>query len=404
MPGKTWLDLLPLPDPNMLKRSIFTEITPLPETATRETAVGFLHDHTQMIELNPLVLRHTKTTAPKNATPDELKYMTWYEMTDEIQYIPGTSVRSEVSYKGGFFDLPRGLQTHVFAPGGVDIQAKWSVGGNMPGEPKEAMEMGLEKPKEGLYLREDVDLRCNVFLANFVKRNLKKSHAVLVGRLLEKVEAVERASTHSSRPGTLRSTHSESNLPARRSMQEPNRYNHDSAIGSNSSSPDPPRRSGTHCTCTGRTHLIACPYYSRLYQPPTLYVPAQAAQPLFQSKSTTSAVSDRSWASTPSNHGPPAGSSDVLIQQQYAEYGVLAAAATPQDSSFRPSEVLPEVVASQWTTPGDQYARNSEAYTPEFRTKTSSTQEFKDSIADFENDPQAAKQYYEYQARRTDME
>lgn len=105
----------------MFKRSFYTVITPLPNAVARETAVGVLHDHATMIELNPLVIGHELTSAPSNATDEEKMHMKWYEIKDAIQYIPGTTMTHELTYKGGFYDLPIGLQTHVFAPGGVDI-------------------------------------------------------------------------------------------------------------------------------------------------------------------------------------------------------------------------------------------------------------------------------------------
>lgn len=55
----------------------------------------------------------------------------------------------------------------------------------MPGEPAEPIELGLGAPSTGLYLREDVDLRCNIFMAGFVKKTIKKSHSTLVDRLHE---------------------------------------------------------------------------------------------------------------------------------------------------------------------------------------------------------------------------
>lgn len=33
--------------------------------------------------------------------------------------------------------------------------------------------MGIDAPKEGLYLREDIDLRCSFLTTSFVKKNLK---------------------------------------------------------------------------------------------------------------------------------------------------------------------------------------------------------------------------------------
>ncbi|TKA59774.1 hypothetical protein B0A55_12222 [Friedmanniomyces simplex] len=170
----------------MSKRSFITNITPLPPSITRDTALALLHNHSAMIELNPLVVRHEPTTAPPNATAEEQLKCKWVLITDTINYLPGGAAKSEVSYKAGFYDLPYGIQTHCFAPGGVDLKAIWRVGGNMFGERPEAPELGIAKPSSGLYLREDVEVRCNMFLSNFVKKNLKKSHGTLVEKLLSK--------------------------------------------------------------------------------------------------------------------------------------------------------------------------------------------------------------------------
>jgi hypothetical protein len=202
----------------MSKRSVFTHITPLPPDISRRTAVAFLHDHKEMIEMNPLVLRHTTCTPPSNADQDEMRNMTWYEITDEIQYIPGTAVKGEASYKAGFYNLPKGLQTHVFAPGGVDIHGKWSVGGNMPNEPRESLELGISKPLDGLYIREDVDLRCNVFIANFVKRNLKKSHSTATQKLIKRAREMERQNPQLRRPDSLHSASSDNIVMQRNSL------------------------------------------------------------------------------------------------------------------------------------------------------------------------------------------
>ncbi|KAE8157558.1 hypothetical protein BDV40DRAFT_278025 [Aspergillus tamarii] len=172
----------------MYKRSVFTNITPLPSYITRETVVEALHNHSEMIELNPLVIRHEPCRPPSFAPADEF-HCIWYEMTDRISYLPGGLVRGNVSYAGCFYDLPRGLQTHVYAPTGLDIREKWSVCGNMPGEPREPVELGIpDAPREGLYLREDVNMRSQIWATAFVKRTLKRAHAVLVDRLVIKAD------------------------------------------------------------------------------------------------------------------------------------------------------------------------------------------------------------------------
>jgi len=151
-----------------------------------------LHSHTEMIELNPLVERYIPTKPPKDAPPDEF-HCIWYRLTDRIEYLPGGVITGNVSYNACFHDLPWGLQTHVYAPLGLDIKNRWSVGGNMPDEPREVQELGLGLPRDGLYLREDVDMRCSIFATRFVRKTLKKAHAVLVARLLKKGEIIEDA-------------------------------------------------------------------------------------------------------------------------------------------------------------------------------------------------------------------
>ncbi|KAF3483358.1 uncharacterized protein GIQ15_02682 [Arthroderma uncinatum] len=175
----------------MNKRSVFTSVTPLPPYITREMVVRTLHEHSEMIKLNPLVIDFKKCSPPPSAPPDEF-HCIWYELTDKVQYLPGGLLSGNVTYKACFHDLPAGLQTHVYAPTGLDIQEKWSVGGNMPGEPRETVELGIPgAPREGLYLREDVNMRCNVLATGFVKKTLKKAHGVLVDRLVLKADIME---------------------------------------------------------------------------------------------------------------------------------------------------------------------------------------------------------------------
>jgi hypothetical protein len=96
-----------------------------------------------------------------------------------------------VSYHACFFDTPEGLQTHVYAPLGLEIRGKWSVGGTLPGEPKQTAEKGLKTPRHGIYIREDVTMTCSSLLMGFVKRTFKDSHASLVEKLVEKAHLLE---------------------------------------------------------------------------------------------------------------------------------------------------------------------------------------------------------------------
>lgn len=110
---------------------------------------------------------------------------------DKVNYLPGGLASSSVSYHACFNDLPDGLQTHVYAPLGLDIRAKWTVGGSLPGEPKAPVELGIGAPREGLYIREDVRMKCNIMMMGFVKKTFKDSHSTMVDRLVEKAHVLE---------------------------------------------------------------------------------------------------------------------------------------------------------------------------------------------------------------------
>ncbi|POS69928.1 hypothetical protein DHEL01_v211677 [Diaporthe helianthi] len=182
----------------MSKRSVFTTISPLPADIAREVVVNFLHNHLEMIDLNPLVKERHPIKPPPDAPEDELKCV-WYSLTDRISYLPGGLASGDISYTCAFHDIPDGIQTHCRAPLSVDIREKWTLCGTLPGEPPEPVELGIGAPATGLYIREDVDLRCNLLMTGFVKKNLKKSHATLVEHLVEK--ARRHAATAASSSG-----------------------------------------------------------------------------------------------------------------------------------------------------------------------------------------------------------
>jgi len=76
---------------------------------------------------------------------------------------------------------------------GLNIKGKWTLGGSLPGEPVAPVELGVGAPLHGLWLREDVDMKCNIMMTSFVKKTLKKAHSHLVDRLLVKAQILDAA-------------------------------------------------------------------------------------------------------------------------------------------------------------------------------------------------------------------
>ena len=173
----------------MSKRTTFTTVTPLPAGISRHTVLETLHDHFAMIDLNPLVTERHPIKPPPDATAEEF-HCKWYAVTDKVNYLPGIYSGS-VTFNGCFHDLPDGLQTHIYAPMGLNMKGRWTLGGTLPGEPIQPVEIGLGVPKQGLWLREDVDMKCNFTMVKFVKGTTKKAHGALVKRLVERSQLIE---------------------------------------------------------------------------------------------------------------------------------------------------------------------------------------------------------------------
>ncbi|KAJ9634792.1 hypothetical protein H2204_006025 [Knufia peltigerae] len=176
----------------MKKKSVYANITPIPSHIPRQLAIDMLHSHAEIIELNPLVIGHRPIKAPQNAPADEY-FSTWYEIDQRIQFVPGIGKAGagKISFKGCFHDMPWGLQTHVYPPMGIEIRNKWQIRGNQPGEPPETKELGSGAPAEGLYLREDIEIKCNPAMISFTKNGMKAASKVMVDRLVKKAELID---------------------------------------------------------------------------------------------------------------------------------------------------------------------------------------------------------------------
>ncbi|EHK19328.1 uncharacterized protein TRIVIDRAFT_90424 [Trichoderma virens Gv29-8] len=178
------------------KKEAFTLVTPIPGFIPRQLAIDILHSHGEVLTLNPLVLGFKPISAPRNASADEF-YSTWYEIEERIQVIPGVGKLggSRIKFNGCFHDMPWGLQTHIYAPLNIDLRNKYRICGNQPGfEPPEVREIGLEAlgaPADGLYLREDIEIKTNIAMVSFVKAQLKASNKEMVQRIIKKAELLD---------------------------------------------------------------------------------------------------------------------------------------------------------------------------------------------------------------------
>ena len=79
---------------------------------------------------------------------------------------------------------------------GLDLKEKWTLCGNLPHEPTQPAEIGIGAPISGLYLREDVEMKCNFLMTRFVRKTLKDCLAALVARLVVKSQIEEAAAAN----------------------------------------------------------------------------------------------------------------------------------------------------------------------------------------------------------------
>jgi hypothetical protein len=309
-----------------MTKTTFTTVTPIPPGVSRETVLETLHDHLEMIDLNPSHESREKINPPPEASPEEY-HCTWYQITDSVSYIPG--VKGKVHIKCVFNNLANGLQTHVYAPMGLEIKEKWTLGGSLPGEPVLPVEIGFGVPISGLYLREDVELKCNYFLTKFVRKTLTESLGSLVARLNVKSQLVEAKNSNrmtymSGSPSLLQSSPSmhqhspnqQYNAPLSPPLTAPMGSPYSSQFNMNPLAQFQGQQPGSHLSAQQNQYGSPHPQYANMASPQQKY-----AQPL----------------------GSP--------QQQYAQYNPAQFSAVEVDANQQPTPGVPPRSPERPTAP-----------------------------------------------------
>jgi hypothetical protein len=185
------------------KTEAYTVITPIPGFIPRRLAIDILHSHSEIITLNPLVLSHKAIPTPANAAADEYQ-STWYEITERLQVVPGIGRvgSKQIVFNVCFQNTDWGTKSHAYAPLNIDMRIKYRVAGNQPGIEPPAVnpESGggagggggrFHVPTDGLYLREDIEIRCNISLVSMVKSGLKAASKEMIHRFIHKAELLD---------------------------------------------------------------------------------------------------------------------------------------------------------------------------------------------------------------------
>ncbi|KKF93647.1 hypothetical protein CFO_g4001 [Ceratocystis platani] len=207
----------------MSKRTVFTAIVPVPAGISREIVLAFLHSPEEMVRTSPLVVSHKPIRAPANCPADE-RDCTWFQLRGKGWHLPGSNkMTGDSSYTVALQSTPIGCTVHLYAPMNIDIRSTWMLGGRLPGEydrRSDGYSAPEGAPASGLYLREDVEIRCHSLMTGYVKKHIKKSHNSIGDRLQQ------RARRHSSKPFLGSSTNGPVDMPHFGSEPSPVNYNY----------------------------------------------------------------------------------------------------------------------------------------------------------------------------------
>ena len=145
--------------------------SPLNQSISFAEILSALHNHSQMITLNPLVISHV----PAPTDNSETSVSTTYSITERISYLPFHLWDSEFTFTASFENTSSGLDTVTHAPAGVDLDSRWKV-----------LSVGAllgRNDHKGCWLEETVKVTCSILLMPYVKSSMKGSHAELRRRL-----------------------------------------------------------------------------------------------------------------------------------------------------------------------------------------------------------------------------
>lgn len=221
----------------------YASATPLPPNLSIDEALAILHNFETVIKLSPDCRGCKETPPPKNGCPitksgTPAGSMTFYEVEDDLPFIPKRLWSGGVRYSAEFLPVSDGCDITVHAPGGFTSTNHWRLlretapltnGANHPsslansGNPetipadelgaavtrvqtKDLLHAETESDGSGWYVEIISDARCSRTFAGFVKGFLKNSHAQLQHTFIDrlKITAAEKQQKKQQRPPVVK--------------------------------------------------------------------------------------------------------------------------------------------------------------------------------------------------------
>ena len=192
--------------------------TPLPPNVSIEAGLQLLHDFDFVVRLSPDCRGCQPIPSPHSANGDgngiSDECISYYEVEDDLPFIPKRLWSGGVKYQADFLPAPDGCDITVHAPGGFTSINRWRLlrGDEPAGRPSELEhERDLEKVRSknlnhadttssGWYVQIVSDAKVNRAFASFVKGFLRNSHQQLQHAFVEKLKDVGEQQDGSKRP------------------------------------------------------------------------------------------------------------------------------------------------------------------------------------------------------------
>lgn len=177
--------------------------TPIPPNLSIENGVSLMHDFETMIKLSPDTrgckpAQPTNGYARTNGTKDTDRMQFW-EVEDDLPFIPKKLWAGGVKYKAEFMPLADGCDIIVHAPGGFNSTNHWrlirdampeGVNGGLERIPSKDM-LHADTHGSGWYVQIFADACCSRTYAGFVKGFLKNTISQLQHRFIETLKSVQ---------------------------------------------------------------------------------------------------------------------------------------------------------------------------------------------------------------------
>lgn len=177
--------------------------TPIPPNLSIENGVSVMHDFETMIKLSPDT-RGCKPVQPTNGYARTngtrcTDNMQFWEVEDDLPFIPKKLWAGGVKYKAEFVPLADGCDIIIHAPGGFNSTNHWRlIRDAMPDGADAHLERTQSKDMlhadtagSGWYVQIVADACCSRTYAGFVKGFLKNTISQLQQRFIETLESAQ---------------------------------------------------------------------------------------------------------------------------------------------------------------------------------------------------------------------